>query len=136
MDAVFEKLRKQCLVKPTKSFKDLEVGCHEVFAIKNCKTIHGRKICIEFEEFVMFTPERVRMSNDELEILQEYVQEGKGRLFLNYIGKNGDKPTGMVCLDFERMDFDPLYDDMVSPPPPPPTPTPVRSAPSIQYRKK
>lgn len=142
MDSALENLKKKCLIKEAKSFADLDLGFHEILSLRNCKTKFGMKVCIELEDFVMFLPERVKIGEQLVEELNEYALSGKGKLYLNYMGKNGTQANSAVLLDFEKMDFNPqdAFNNAVAaaPPRPPPSQSPAPSSSSFKQtpRKK
>lgn len=133
MEGALEALKQQCQLKPAKSFAEVETGFHEVIGLKNLKTKYGDKICVEFDEYVMFLPERIKMNEKCVDEMNAYVEGDKGKLFMNFIGRHGDKKNGAVLLDFEKADFNAV--DESSDDSPPSTPTPAQRPPK-QLRKK
>lgn len=121
MEKALEALKKQCQIKPIKSFKDLSIGFHEVVGVEIVETEFGKKVRVELGDSIMFLPERIKMSPEEVKELCEYATGSTGKLFLNYMGRNGEKKNSAILLDFEKMDMNSLTQDVFSTSPPPPT---------------
>lgn len=106
MDTALGKLKESCAIKPTTNFDELSCGFHTVVGIKSLDTKFGKKIRAELEDAYIFLPGRINISKEQAEELHEFAIGGSGRLFMNYMGKSGDKKNSAILLDFEKMELD------------------------------
>lgn len=90
-------LNSACVNKPIQSFKDLPIGEYYIINFQRVKTQFGKKIKIELADAVMFLPERIQLSNANLESLNE------STTIMTYGGKDKTNKNRLI-LDFKPLE--------------------------------